>query len=176
MGALPRGLEFGRIPPVNLHPIVERLLEIRGVGEDEREAFLDPSLARLARVDALPGVREAVAVILPFVRDKQKVVVYGDYDCDGVCASAILVSALRRLGATADAFIPDRFTEGYGLTAAAITRLFAEHPDVRLVVTVDNGISSAREVADIKARGVSVVVTDHHLPGPDLPAADALLK
>ena len=161
---------------MKLHPIVERLLEKRGVGEEEREEFLDPSLSRLACVDALPGVREAVAVILPFVRDKRDIVVYGDYDCDGVCASAILVTALRRLGATADAFIPDRFTEGYGLTAAAIDRLFAEHPGVQLVVTVDNGISSAREVADIKARGVAVVVTDHHLPGPELPVADALVN
>ena len=76
---------------MKLHPIVERLLEKRNVGEEEREAFLDPSLARLARVDALPGVREAVAVILPFIRDKREIVVYGDYDCDGVCASAILV-------------------------------------------------------------------------------------
>ena len=161
---------------MTLHPIVERLLAERGVGEDEREAFLDPSLARLARVDALPGVQKAVEVILPFVRGGQKVVVYGDYDCDGVCASAILVTALRRLGAAADAFVPDRFTEGYGLTDAAIARLFAEHPDVKLVVTVDNGISSAREVAAIRARGVSVVVTDHHLPGPELPAADALVN
>lgn len=161
---------------MNLHPIVERLLELRGIGAEEREAYLDPSLARLARVDALPGVRESVEVILPFVRDGRKIVVYGDYDCDGVCASAILVSALRRLGASADAFVPDRFKEGYGLTVAAITRLFAEHPDVKLVVTVDNGISSVREVADIKARGVAVVVTDHHLPGPELPVADALVN
>lgn len=161
---------------MNLHPIVERLLELRGIGAEEREAYLDPSLARLARVDALPGVRESVEVILPFVRDGRKIVVYGDYDCDGVCASAILVSALRRLGASADAFVPDRFKEGYGLTVAAITRLFAEHPDVKLVVTVDNGISSVREVADIKARGVAVVVTDHHLPGPDIPVADALVN
>ena len=161
---------------MNLHPLVEELLKIRGVGEDEREEFLDPSLARLARVDALPGVREAVEAILPFVRDGREIVVYGDYDCDGVCASAILVTALRRLGAKADAFVPDRFTEGYGLTDAAIARLFAERPDVKLVVTVDNGISSAREVAAIRARGVSVVVTDHHLPGPELPVADALVN
>lgn len=161
---------------VDLHPIVERLLEIRGIGEDAREAFLDPSLKRLVRGDALPGVREAVGVILPFVRDGREIVVFGDYDCDGVCASAILVTTLRRLGANAGAFIPDRFKEGYGLTGAAIERLFREHPSVGLVVTVDNGISAAREVADLRERGVSVVVTDHHLPGPDLPVADALVN
>ena len=161
---------------MDLHPIVERLLELRGIGEDVREAFLDPSLRRLARFDELPGVREAVGVILPFVRDGREIVVFGDYDCDGVCASAILVTTLRRLGAKADAFIPDRFKEGYGLTAASIERLFREHPSVGLIVTVDNGISAAREVAELKARGVSVVVTDHHLPGPDLPVADALVN
>lgn len=161
---------------MDLHPIVERLLELRGIGEDVREAFLDPSLRRLARCDELPGVREAVGVILPFVRDGREIVVFGDYDCDGVCASAILVTTLRRLGAKADAFIPDRFKEGYGLTAASIERLFREHPSVGLIVTVDNGISAAREVAELKARGVSVVVTDHHLPGPDLPVADALVN
>ena len=159
-----------------MHPIVERLLELRGIGEDAREAFLDPSLRRLVRCDELPGVREAVGVILPFVRDGREIVVFGDYDCDGVCASAILVTTLRRLGAKTDAFIPDRFKEGYGLTAASIERLFREHPSVGLIVTVDNGISAAREVAELKARGVSVVVTDHHLPGPDLPVADALVN
>jgi len=161
---------------VDLHPIVERLLELRGIGEDAREAFLDPSLRRLVRCDELPGVREAVGVILPFVRDGREIVVFGDYDCDGVCASAILVTTLRRLGAKTDAFIPDRFKEGYGLTAASIERLFREHPSVGLIVTVDNGISAAREVAELKSRGVSVVITDHHLPGPDLPVADALVN
>lgn len=161
---------------MKLHPIVERLLELRGIGEETREEFLDPSLARLSPLDALPGIKEAVAAILPFISDKREIVVFGDYDCDGVCASAILVSALLRLGAKADAFIPDRFKEGYGLTDAAIGRLFDEHPNVQLVVTVDNGISSAREVATIKSRGVSVVVTDHHLPGQELPVADALVN
>lgn len=161
---------------MDLHPIVERLLELRGIGEDAREAFLDPSLRRLVRCDELPGVREAVGVILPFVRDGREIVVFGDYDCDGVCASAILVTTLRRLGAKTDAFIPDRFKEGYGLTAASIERLFREHPSVGLIVTVDNGISAAREVAELKSRGVSVVITDHHLPGPDLPVADALVN
>ena len=161
---------------VKLHPIVERLLELRGIGADEREAFLDPSLRRLARADALPGVREAVDAILPFLRSGRTIVVFGDYDCDGVCASAILVTALRRLGATAEAFIPDRFKEGYGLTDAAMERLFREYPDVALVITVDNGITAVREVAGLKKRGVAVVVTDHHLPGEELPAADALVN
>ncbi len=125
---------------------------------------------------SLPGVPEAVERILPFVGERRKIVVFGDYDADGVCATAILVRALRTLGAVADAFIPERFTEGYGMTDASLARLLAEHPDVALVITVDNGITAVREIADLRAHGIAVVVTDHHLPGEDIPAADALVN
>lgn len=159
-----------------LPPILARLLASRGVTEEGREAFLDPSLTRLARSDDLPGMTEAVQVILPFLHTKRKIVVFGDYDADGVCASAILVTALRRLGGNAEAFIPHRFGEGYGMTAASLERLWCEHADAALVVTVDNGISSPDEVAKLKVKGIRVVVTDHHLPGENLPKADALVN
>ena len=159
-----------------LSPILARLLASRGVTEEGREAFLDPSLKRLARSDNLPGIADAVRVVLPFLRAKRKIVVFGDYDADGVCASAILVTALRRLGGNAEAFIPHRFNEGYGMTAASLTRLLREQEGVALVVTVDNGISSPNEVAALKAQGIRVVVTDHHLPGETLPEADALVN
>ncbi len=159
-----------------LPPILARLLASRGVTEEGREAFLDPSLTRLARSEDLPGMTEAVQVILPFLHTKRKIVVFGDYDADGVCASAILVTALRRLGGNAEAFIPHRFGEGYGMTAASLERLWCEHADAALVVTVDNGISSPDEVAKLKVKGIQVVVTDHHLPGENLPKADALVN
>lgn len=159
-----------------LPPILARLLASRGVTEEGREAFLDPSLTRLARSDDLPGMTEAVQVILPFLHTKRKIVVFGDYDADGVCASAILVTALRRLGGNAEAFIPHRFGEGYGMTTASLERLWCEHADAALVVTVDNGISSPDEVAKLKVKGIQVVVTDHHLPGENLPEADALVN
>ena len=160
-----------------------RILASRGIEVEDLAAFLDPSVRRLASPDGLPGVAEAVRIILPFVRDRRKIVVYGDYDVDGVCASAILVSTLRRLGATADAFIPDRFREGFGMTTASIDRLFREHPDLALVITVDNGITAIDEIARIRSRGITVIVTDHHLPplAPGstertvLPGADALI-
>ena len=154
---------------------VERLLAKRGLSGEALEAFLDPSLKRLACAQSLPGIPEAVDVIMPFVRDGRRVVVFGDYDCDGVCASAILVKTLRRLGANADVFMPDRFTEGYGLTPSSVERLIRECPDAALVVTVDCGITSADEVRLLKDRGMSVVVTDHHLPSGTLPASDALV-
>ena len=155
--------------------IVETLLAKRGLTGEAREAFLDPSLRRLVRARELPGMAAAVETILPFVRARRPIVVFGDYDCDGVCASAILVTVLRRLGAQAEAFVPDRFTEGYGMTAASVGRMLAEHPDVALVVTVDCGITSADEVRLLKGRGIAVVVTDHHLPPAALPVCDALL-
>lgn len=160
---------------MEVNPIIARLLAARGVEPDGYEAFFDPSLRRLAAPLDIPGVKEAVEVVLGHVEARREIVVFGDYDTDGVCASAILVTTLQRLGATASAFIPRRFTEGYGMTPASIARLLAEHPSVSLVVTVDTGISSPKEVADLKAREISVVVTDHHLPGDEIPAADALV-
>ena len=159
-----------------LSPILARLLAARGLAPDSLDAFFDPALARLARATDLPGVHEATDVILQFVAARRKIVVFGDYDADGVCATAILVRTLRRLGGAADAFIPERFTEGYGMTEVSLARLLTEHSDVALVVTVDNGITTPREVGALRARGIAVVVTDHHLPGPELPVSDALVN
>ncbi len=163
-------------------PTMARLLASRGITAADREEFFDSSLHRLVDPLGLPGIAEAVKVMAPFISDGREIVVFGDYDADGVCASAILVSVIRRLGGRADAFIPHRQGEGYGMTAASLARLHREHPQAALVVTVDNGITSAVEVAQLRARGIAVVVTDHHLPptaGADgevaLPVADALV-
>jgi single-stranded-DNA-specific exonuclease len=157
-------------------PILASLLAVRGVKAEEAEAFFDPSLSRLVEPERLPGITRAVEVILPYLVSKRKIVVFGDYDADGVCATAILVTALRRLGGCAEAFIPARFDEGYGMTEASLKRLMSEHPDAALVVTVDNGITATREVAALAARGVTVVVTDHHLPGETRPDAAAVVN
>ena len=108
-----------------------------------------------------------------------KIVIFGDYDCDGVCASSILalaIGAISKSGEQPAVFLPERLKEGYGMTSASVARMLAENPDVKLVVTVDNGINSIEEVAALKSRGLKVVVTDHHLPGEELPAADALVN
>ena len=159
-----------------LPSILARILAARGLSPDDLESFLDPALSRLAESTSLPGVPAAVDVIIEFIASRRKIVVFGDYDADGVCATAILVRTIRTLGGVADAFIPERFTEGYGMTDASLSRLFSEHPDMALVVTVDNGITAPREVEALKARGIAVVVTDHHLPGPELPVPDALVN
>ena len=158
--------------------IIDRLLAARGVSPEDREAFLHPSLSGLVAPEELPGITEAADVILAAVGAGRKIVVFGDYDCDGVSATAILVKTIRALGGvdSVAAFIPDRLSEGYGMSDAAVARCVSEHPDVGLVVTVDNGINSINQIAELKARGIAVVVTDHHLPGEKLPAADAIVN
>lgn len=155
--------------------IIEKLLAKRGLSGADLEEFLDPSLKRLAKAAELPGISRAVDAIVPFLRGGRQIVVFGDYDCDGVCASAILVKALRRLGAKVDAFMPDRFEEGYGITPPSLKRMIEMYPDVALVITVDCGVTSVNEVRTMKERGIAVVVTDHHLPPETLPVCDALI-
>ena len=114
------------------------------------------------------------AKILHFVKEGLPIVVFGDYDCDGISATAILVKTIALLpGAKVRPFIPERLTEGYGMQATSVARMRRENPDVALVITVDNGISSIGEVKGLKADGVEVIITDHHLAGTELP--DCLL-
>ena len=138
-------------------------------------SFLYPSLEDLAPPEDLPGVVEAADVLLDAVSANKRIVVFGDYDCDGVCAAAIVVKALETLGARVQPFLPERLSEGYGMSDASVSRMLSEHPGVGLVVTVDNGINAVDQIAALREKGVSVVVTDHHLPGDRLPEVDALV-
>ena len=152
-------------------PLQARLLALRGVTPAAVEGYLHPSLQALAAPEELPGVAEARARILAHVRAGGRIVVFGDYDCDGICATAILYTALEALApGRAGHFIPDRLAEGYGMGAASVARMLGENPGTTLVVTVDNGITCGEQVAALAARGVEVIVTDHHLPGETLPA------
>ena len=155
-------------------PLVENLLRRRGI--EDFEKFLSPSLADCSRPEDLPGVIGAADAVLDAVCEHHPIVVFGDYDCDGICATAILVRTLTVLGARVEPFLPDRLNEGYGMSEKSVARMLADNPDVRLVVTVDNGINSVEAIAELKSRGVETVVTDHHLPGPELPAALALVN
>ena len=117
---------------------------------------------------------EAVAVIRAAIDRGDRIAVYGDYDVDGVTATCVLTDALRTLGADCTYYIPDRLTEGYGLHIPAVDALLAQ--DVRLLITVDTGITAAEEVAHIHAAGMRVIVTDHHECPEVLPAADAVIN
>lgn len=154
-----------------LDPLKARLLALRGVDSAGLDAFLNPSARNLSDPSLLPGVSKAAETILSHIGRAGRIVVFGDYDCDGICATAILAMTISRLSGEEKvaAFLPERLEEGYGMTKAAIDRMLETHPDASLVVTVDNGINSVDEVDLLKAMGVEVIVTDHHLPGDRLP-------
>jgi single-stranded-DNA-specific exonuclease len=111
------------------------------------------------------GIEEAVETILRHVRGGERITIHGDYDVDGVCSTAVMVRALREMGADVDSYLPDRASDGYGLNLATVQRLAAR--GTRLLVTVDCAITAVEEVAAARALGMEVVVTDHHAPRGD---------
>ena len=155
-----------------VHPLLARLYAARGVcAKDE----LDDALARLLPPDTLLGAREAARLLADAIRDDKRLCIVADYDCDGATACAVGLRGLKRLGARHVSYlVPDRVVDGYGLTPNIAERVADSGADV--LITVDNGIASVDGVAAAKARGLAVLVTDHHLPGPELPAADVLVN
>ena len=164
---------------LNLPPPVARVLVARGVSApDAARTFLNPNLTeQLGDPCDFPGVRAAAERLWQAIRDGRDIVVYGDFDADGVAAAAVLVTALRRLGGTAGVFLPVREPEGYGLTRAALERCLRERgAPPGMLVTVDCGISSPEEIAYLTGLGVEVIITDHHEPNGPLPEAAAIVN
>jgi single-stranded-DNA-specific exonuclease len=154
--------------------IVAALLTTRGVTEPAAvKTFLAGTLADLRDPETLPGVPEAADRILAAARAGRKIIVYGDYDADGMTATAILVGCLEALDAKHGWYVPNRFEEGYGLNAEALERLVADGAE--LVVTVDCGIASVAEAARAREMGLELIVTDHHSFGAELPPAAAVV-
>ncbi|HET7600311.1 MAG TPA: single-stranded-DNA-specific exonuclease RecJ, partial [Gemmatimonadales bacterium] len=135
--------------------------------------FLRPSLDQLADPLSLAGMAEAVSVIREAVRAGGPILVHGDYDVDGQCATALLTRALRAAGARVSPFVPHRLRDGYDFGPAGLAQ--ARALGARLIVTCDCGISAGDAVRDAREAGIAVVVTDHHLPGAALPPADAIV-
>ena len=155
-----------------VHPLLARLFAARGVlGKEE----LDDGLARLLPPDTLFGTRAAAVLLADAIRDGKRLCVVADYDCDGATACAVAVRGLKLLGARHVTYlVPDRVVDGYGLTPPISERVADAGAD--MLITVDNGIASVEGVAAAKARGLQVLVTDHHLPGPTLPEADVMVN
>jgi len=142
-------------------------------GSNGRTAM--PRLADLMPPDRLKGIDAAVQLLQAALSQEAHIVVVGDFDCDGATACAVAVRGLRMLGARHISYaVPHRIAHGYGLTPALVETLAALQPD--LVVTVDHGIACHAGIQAAKARGWQVLVTDHHLPGPTLPPADAIVN
>ncbi|SRR6056297_341618 len=158
-----------RIPDV-----VAQLLVSRGVYDvTAAQQFLSVKLSDLRDPLELPGVAEAVAVIAAALRAKRSIVIYGDYDADGMTSSAILYQGLKLMGAEVSYYVPNRLEEGYGLSSEALEKLAKRGK--HLVITVDCGVGSVAEAALCKQLGMQLVITDHHRIDGELPAADAIV-
>ncbi len=158
--------------PDGLPPLLARIYATRGITSAEA---LDRSLAKLLPFTELVGMAAAVDLLQQALCGQQRILIIGDFDADGATSSALGVRALRALGvAQVDYLVPNRFEYGYGLTPEIVAVAAESKPD--LLITVDNGISSIDGVAAAKALGMRVLVTDHHLPGDALPAADAIVN
>jgi single-stranded-DNA-specific exonuclease len=162
------------IRTANLPPVVAQLMVSRGVyTSDEAASFLDTKLTGLRDPQELPGVPAATEILVEAIKNKTPVVIYGDYDCDGMTGSAILVNGLRLLGGDVSYHVPNRLEEGYGLNADAIRKL-AERGK-KLIVSVDCGITSIECAKLCKELGVKLIITDHHTMLSELPDADAIV-
>lgn len=160
--------------------IAKILLKNRGIRtEKQKKKFLNPTPPNKLTLKELkisePGIKKSISRIKKAVKDKEKIIVYGDYDADGICATAILWEALHSLGANALPYIPERFSEGYGLNDKSVEKLKEKHSDLGLIITVDNGIVAARQVEKINKLGIDVVIADHHQKGKKLPQAHAII-
>lgn len=172
---IPRtSMPFPAAPLLDLPMWLSKLLYMRGVDTDEKaEKFLYPKLADLYDPFLMPGMQKAVGLIQSALSSHQSIIIYGDYDVDGICASAILYKTLQKLGADVSYYLPDRHEEGYGLNVEAVKALSQKH---KLLITVDCGITNHEEVSLAMALDMTVIVTDHHEPAPTPSPAHAVLN
>lgn len=163
------------IKKLDISPALVKLLTQRGVYTyKEAQKFLNGSLQDLASPYVLSNMDKAVARIKKALDNKERVVIYGDYDVDGVCSTVIILDCLKKIGLEANYYVPDRFSEGYGLNAEAIRDLAKQ--GYNLVISVDCGITSVTEVELAKELGLDLIITDHHTPSEELPPAQAIIN
>ncbi|MGZ8225011.1 MAG: single-stranded-DNA-specific exonuclease RecJ [Methylococcaceae bacterium] len=159
--------DFGDMPP-----LLARIFLSRGLTSG---AELDRTLAKLPSPWLLSGMENMVAHLITAINQQQRISILADFDADGATSCAVAIKGLGLLGATKVSFVvPNRFEYGYGLTPEIVELIKLQTPD--LIITVDNGISSIEGVNAAKNLGIKVLITDHHLPGPELPAADAIVN
>ena len=158
--------------PADLHPVLQQLYASRGI---ENAAQLQRNAAALLPFSQLKGIDDAVALLIAALKSQQQIVIVGDFDADGATSTAVLLSGLQMLGfKRLEYLVPNRFEYGYGLSPQMAELAVAQGAE--LIITVDNGISALDGVALAKQAGVKVLITDHHLAGAELPAADAIVN
>jgi single-stranded-DNA-specific exonuclease len=154
---------------LNLEPTTIKLLNKKGFDTSQKAlSFLYPSADMLSSPYLLNGMEEAKKKVLFHVKNNSSIVIYGDYDCDGIGALAILYHTIKHLGGNVNCFIPVRADDGYGLSPEGIAKA-VELYNPNLIITVDCGISCVNEVAELNGSGIDVIITDHHEPKKDLP-------
>ncbi len=151
-------------------------LAARGVTAENAQAFLSPNLENLSDPYRFPGIKEAAARLWEAVFRQEPILIHGDYDTDGITASALLGLALRSNGGIVHSFIPHRFDDGYGFTPESLEKALNAHGDCKVLVTVDCGITSCDAVEKATAMGIDVIITDHHEAGQELPKAIAVIN
>ncbi len=154
---------------LNLSQRFLQILRARGIeGDDSINKFLTPSPEYMINPFDIEGMSEAVQRINQAIQNKESVLIYGDYDCDGICAITILYKTLIDKVSSLHYFVPDRNNDGYGMSVAVLEKILAKHK-VDLIITVDCGITSIAEVEHCFDLGVDIIVTDHHEPQDELP-------
>jgi len=157
----------------NIPPVMAKIFINRGILDaDAVSSFLNPRLADLHDPSTLPDIDRAAERVRQAAMANQKVVVYGDYDVDGVSGAALLVQFLKLLNMNVDYYVPHRIREGYGLNANAIREFTSS--DVQLLITVDCGVNAVDEINEARQAGIDIIITDHHEPGIELPKAYAI--
>lgn len=165
----------------HVSPVVAQILALRGItNPDQVNSFLDLKMTGLRPPEQLPGMLQAVETIYAAIIEKKNILIYGDYDADGMTSTAILYRCLNLLGANVNYFVPSRLDHSYGLSVECLEKIHQGNiqrvkPGTDLIITVDCGIASVKEVEFAKEKGMQVVVTDHHHLGPALPEAAAIV-
>jgi single-stranded-DNA-specific exonuclease len=163
---------------INDRSLLHAVLERRGfVESDDQERFLNPKLQHLSDPFRIHGMREAVERLERAIEQKKNILLYCDYDADGITSSSLLYLFIKQLGGNVDVFVPDRFLEGYGLSALAIERMVQIHPSIDLLITLDCGTTNLKEVEALQQRGIEIIIIDHHeIPEQGAPPAQAFVN
>ena len=157
-------------------PLLDRLLEVRGiVSGDAKREFLHPLEITLTHPNAFCDMQKAVERIVKAIDEKENILIYGDFDADGVTSTSLLLKTLIYLGGIVDYYIPNRETEGHGLNSKALVKILSQKKP-KLIITVDNGISNIEEVKFINSFKRDIIITDHHEAPDELPEAYAIIN
>jgi single-stranded-DNA-specific exonuclease len=163
------------VQELRIHPIVSSILVRRSIVDpDEAKRFLQPSLKDLHNPYLMKDIKRGLRRLVRALNDREKIVIYGDYDVDGITSLVILYDFLKKTGADVSYYIPDRIAEGYGLNRIAVEKI--KERGVALIITVDCGISDHKEIAHARSLGMDTIVLDHHEVPENLPEAEAVIN